>query len=349
MQQGLVSKRAAEERRRLIESERKAEKEAKREKEAAERAADASKRLLEEARATTSGVNVEWDVACPGRTGVVCCDIWTSSTSIGAPQVHPVVLWLHGGGWRHGTHHVMPEFMRVLTDAGFAVVSVGYQKREPFPANLDDCKTVARWVRSEGAARGLDGRRIGVIGSSAGAHLAALLGLTGDVESGIPLVGAEGGDSQRSSAVQAVVAIAGPYDLRSRCRSDDPKSHEAHLLGGRLDAQPPERVDAASPLSHAKALRPASIVPAFLLIHGDQDAEVPIEQSQLLLAALASAPGSTARADTLVTVRGGTHMLFSGRAKHNETQSETQVEWDLAMRESTLKFLDAHLRGPLPA
>ena len=350
MERGLANKRAAEERR---QSELKAQKEAKAKREAAQRTAEANQRL-EEARATTSGVHVRWDVECSGRTKRngrqhVCCDIWTGSPPMCAPQLQPVVLWLHGGGWRHGNHHLMPAFMRALLDAGYAVVSVGYEKREPFPANLDDCKSVARWVRAQGAALGLDGRRIGVIGSSAGAHLAALLGMTGDVESGMPLVGEESSDSKRSSAVQAVVAIAGPHDLRRSCRSHtDPKSHEALLLGGPLDAQPPERIDAASPLAHAKALRQASIVPPFLLIHGDEDSDVPLEQSQLLLAALAEASGRIG-VDELVIICGGAHMLFSQVNQAPTIDDTVKLEWDAALHERTLAFLNVHLRGPLPA
>ena len=192
-------------------------------------AAAAATRLRDAAAASTAGLAVQWGTAGAEPGGPAPPEfihIWRAKHAAGAasaepepeavpapasapaPALAPVVLWLHGGGWRFGTHAVMPPFIRGLTAAGFGVVSVGCRKSKVavFPACLHDCKAAVRWVRAHGAAHGLDGGRVGVLGNSAGAHLAALLGLTAGLAE---LEGRELGWATESSAVSAVVAIAG--------------------------------------------------------------------------------------------------------------------------------------------
>lgn len=94
------------------------------------------------------------------------------------PGPHPVVLFLHGGGWvvcSNDTHQ--PLAVAIARAAGAAVVMVDYRlaPEHPFPAAVDDARAGLAWVRSHGAAHGLDPARIVVAGDSAGGNLAAIV------------------------------------------------------------------------------------------------------------------------------------------------------------------------------
>ena len=95
----------------------------------------------------------------------------------------------------------------------------GYSRRSPsiivaptytYPAQIEDCKAAVRWLRANASRYRLDPNRIGVFGASAGGHLAALLGTTGDVDE---LEDPAHGNPAFSSRVQAVVDFYGPTDL----------------------------------------------------------------------------------------------------------------------------------------
>ncbi|MEO8540048.1 MAG: alpha/beta hydrolase [bacterium] len=94
-------------------------------------------------------------------------------------KVHGVYLHVHGGGWVLGSERGGdPTLRRLASEAGVAVVSVGYRlaPEHPYPAGLDDCMAVARWVESNMASFGIDDERaIAVGGESAGGNLAAAL------------------------------------------------------------------------------------------------------------------------------------------------------------------------------
>ena len=108
-----------------------------------------------------------------------------------SPGQAPVVLFLHGGGWGLGSRTEVgppfddwqPSFFERLAQAGFAVASADYRLsgEARFPAQLHDAKAAVRWLRRNAGEYQLDGDRIVAWGASAGGHLAALLGLTGDV------------------------------------------------------------------------------------------------------------------------------------------------------------------------
>jgi len=238
----------------------------------------------------------------------------------------PVVLFLHGGGWGLGTRaHVgpvfdewRPSFFERLAQAGFAVASADYRLsgEARFPAQLHDVKAAVRWLRRNAAEHGLDADKIVAWGASAGGHLAALLGLTGDAPElegsvgeermpGPPLPGSAGSAAAGpdrapvSSAVAAVVDWYGPTDLPSMdaqsdgsgpLRHDSPESPESRLIGGR-PSELTELARIASPVSH---IRPGA--PPFLIMHGTADRAVPLAQSQSLADGLAAAavPAETA-------------------------------------------------------
>jgi len=215
----------------------------------------------------------------------------------------PVVLWVHGGAWRGGNKDRCPA-MR-LVPRGYAAASISYRLSQEaiFPAQIHDVKAAVRWLRANAARCNLDADRIAAWGSSAGGHLVALLGTSGGVKD------LEGnlGNPKFSSRVQAVVDFFGPTDMLqigkfpSQIAHDAPDSPESRLLGGRaLDH--PDRARRANPITFV-----TKDDPPFLIMHGDRDETVPLNQSELLHAALKKASVEV----TFEVVRGAGHG-FSG-------------------------------------
>src|SRR5262245_50032586 len=121
----------------------------------------------------------------------------------------PLVVWVHGGAWQAGSKDQTPAVP--LVRRGLAVASVGYRLSQVarFPAQIEDCKAAVRWLRAHAAEHAIDGRHIGAWGSSAGGHLVALLGTSGDVDE----LEGEAGNLDQSSRVQVVVDWFGPTDF----------------------------------------------------------------------------------------------------------------------------------------
>jgi acetyl esterase/lipase len=185
----------------------------------------------------------------------------------------PVILCVHGGHWDAGGKDRCPAV--TLVQDGYAVASINYRRTRtaPFPAQLEDCKAAVRWLRANASTYHLDPDRIGVWGYSAGGHLAALLGTT----AGVPELEGSGDNMQYSSQVQAVCVVAGPSDL-SAMTSLGPKRTSAieGLLGGPLE-EDKARAIAASPIHYV-----SKDDPPFLIVHGEADRVIPVEQGQRL-------------------------------------------------------------------
>ena len=211
----------------------------------------------------------------------------------------PVIMWVHGGGWRGGSKERCPAIP--VTEHGYAVASINYRlsHEATFPAQIHDCKAAVRWLRANAEKYGLDPKRIGAWGASAGGHLVAMLGTAGDVKD---LEGQEG-NLKYSSRVQAVCDFFGPADLakmagkRERMPAEAPYAPESLLIGGPL-LENLDKAARASPVTYV-----SKDDPPFLIAHGDQDNLVPLEQSQVLYDALKGA-GVEA---TLHIVQGGGH------------------------------------------
>lgn len=225
-------------------------------------------------------VEYVWDVPygeAGGRT--LLLDIARPVEPVAEP--FPAVVQIHGGGWIKGGRE--PEANRVLVGHGFFTVSIDYRlaPRHTFPAQLHDCKAAVRWLRARAAEYRIDPDRIGVWGGSAGGHLAALLGTTGDV----PQLEGHSGSPGYSSRVQAVVTICGASDLSQADGYwlNDPDSEPSQLFGG-LVGERPELVRLANPISH---IGPGT--PPFLIVHGDRDEVSPFKQSEMLCEALRDA------------------------------------------------------------
>ena len=228
-------------------------------------------------------------------------DLYLPDTSPGAiaeRSLRPLVVWVHGGGWDASNRQGCPA--RVLVGRGYVVASLGYRlsSQAIYPAQIEDCKAAIRWLRAHAGEYGIDPTRIGAWGESAGGHLVALLGTTGgtrrfDV----------GENLDQSSRVQCVLDWFGPTDFLhwgdppATAILDTPNTALARLIGGPI-------------LSHQDLARAASPVyfvdkdsAPFLILHGDKDGTVPLQQSGELNAALQKAGVES----TLKVVAGAGH------------------------------------------
>jgi acetyl esterase/lipase len=237
----------------------------------------------------------------------------------------PVIVYIHGGAWLGGHRTAGHGRLAGYVAGGeYAGVSVGYRltKEATWPAQVHDCKAAIRWVRANAKKYNLDPDKIGVMGDSAGGHLAAMLGTSGGVKE---LEGKPGAHKDVSSKVQCVVELFGPSDLPamkdypSSLDHDAPGSPEGKLVGGRVSDKKAVAV-AASPITYV-----SKDDPPFLIIHGNKDMVVPYNQSERLSAALKKAKVEC----YFVTVDGGGH----GGFRNPEVQKRQQ------------QFFDKHLRG----
>ncbi len=213
----------------------------------------------------------------------------------------PVIVWVHGGGWRNGSKDRINRSLPLL-ERGYGLVSVGYRLSGEaiFPAAIADVKAAIRWVRANAGEYGFDPKRIGAWGSSAGGHLVALLGTAHEVEEW-DRIHEENAD--QSSRPDAVCNWFGPSDfLRmndfpGRIDHDAPDSPESLFIGGPIQERRDE-TQRANPISYITADDPP-----MLHMHGENDQSVPYNQSELLHAALSEAGIET----ELYRVRGADH------------------------------------------
>jgi len=212
----------------------------------------------------------------------------------------PLVVYVHGGGWRSGDRADAAEERLAPLAAHVTVASVDYRlvPGATFPNQLHDLKGAVRWVRAHGPRLGVRTDRIGVWGASAGAYLGSLLALTaGDAG----LEGTVGGNLEQSSEVQAVVHWFGQSDLLvsgSRSAVEArllPFAFEAGLLGASSVTDAAERARGLSLLTRVSAA-----APPFLIAHGDRDHVVAPSEGEALHHAL-----SRVGADTQFLLLGG--------------------------------------------
>lgn len=200
-------------------------------------------------------------------------DVWDARDAPTAGELAPAIVRVHGGSWAFGSRSESPHWCRALTEAGFVVFDVDYRLTPPprFVDAVCDVRGAVSWVREHAARFGVDAGRIGLMGASAGGHL-ALSAAYGD-DATFPPTPAYGVDTPDARVV-SVVAIAPPVvldigfaatypwwypdDLRSTRRVEE-------LVGG-TPAEVPQRYRVASPIEHVDANSPRT-----LLVHGAHD------------------------------------------------------------------------------
>jgi len=221
--------------------------------------------------ATADGIDLKLDLCRP-------------STGTGP---FPALIYIPGAGWGFYPESSKAECARVISEAasrGYVAVAVEHRRlafdwdtRKPkhrFPEQVHDVKCAVRWLRANSENYHVDSERIGAVGFSSGGHLALMLALTDKSD------GLEGdcGDMTYSSRIQAAVSSAGSTELVSRY------SQEPVLIAAFL-GDSPEKI----PDVYAKASPQTYVTkddPPILLIHGDVDEQVSLQQAELLDAKL---------------------------------------------------------------
>jgi len=186
-----------------------------------------------------------------------------------------LIVWVHGGAWRSGSKDSPPMG---LLSGGYALASVDYRlsTEAPFPALIHDIKASIRFLRANAKKYGYRRDKIIIWGSSAGGHLAAEVGTTnGDAE----LEGNVGNNPDQSSAVQVILDFYGPTNFVTILDQSTPhglsvRAPALELLLGKPVEKVPELARKASPVFQ---IDPSD--PPLFIMHGDQDYQVPVNQS----------------------------------------------------------------------
>ena len=236
-------------------------------------------------------------------------DIYTPKN---AGDSTPIIIHVHGGSWTSGqkSDYNMLPYLESLVNAGFIVASVNYRLAPTytFPAQIQDVKCAVRFLRASAKLYHIDTNNIGMIGESAGGHLAALTGTaqnTADFETN-ELAGV-------SDKVKAVVDLFGPANLVSYVQD------EPIVSGGIKEFLGSYNPVLASPTHYVSA----TSVP-FSIIHGDSDIVVPFSQSQELHDTLLKA-GATSTLTKVVNAGHGLTLMRSGDLSPSIEQIQTDA------------------------
>ncbi len=210
----------------------------------------------------------------------------------------PCIVWICGGGWMQLDRHAhIPNLMELARER-FVLVSVDYRDSNyaTFPAQLEDVKSAIRYIKAHAKRYQIDPERIGVMGESAGGHLAGMVGVTSHTDEFDV-----GNYLEFDSSVKAVCPWYMPADFSQMMRTEEGISTgmlpESRLLGVDVSMRP-EIVERANPISYV-----TQEAPPFLLIHGTDDRVVPYYQSELMYDALTKV-GVEAE---LIGIEGGDH------------------------------------------
>lgn len=251
-------------------------------------------------------IKVEKDIPYAGTTN------WRQTLDLLLPKAKegekplPVIVAIHGGAFLSGDKSgAIGDVAGLVATGEYAGASINYRLSGEaiWPAQIQDCKAAIRWIRANAAKYNIDPDRIGVIGSSAGGHLVAMLGVTDGVKEFDTETNAG-----VSSRVQAVVDNFGPTDFLQMDAHrvpngqlhDPADSPESKLVGGAIQSNK-DKAAKANPITYV-----TKNVPPFLIVHGDADPLVPHHQSMLLEAALKNAGAPV----TFYTVKGAGHGGF---------------------------------------
>ncbi|MDC0258648.1 exo-alpha-sialidase [Verrucomicrobiales bacterium] len=247
-------------------------------------------------------------------------DVYLADSKSGEPEIKPVMIFIHGGGWRAGSKNNIPGFLATgLREGMFHVVSVEYRFIDvaPHPAQTDDCMRAIQFVRQNAKEWHINADKIGVTGGSAGGHLTLWVALHDDIaepDSDDPV-------KRQSTRVTCALPFAGPTDwnLLSTIKHNHPAYRQ---LIGYKQGTPASEMDAAK----IKDVSPLTFVskddPPILIFHGDADTVVPFEHAKVMAEKL-KAEGVTHK---LFTVPGGRHNVAGAGTPQLLAQALTGVK-----------------------
>ena len=243
----------------------------------------------------------------------------------------PVLIGVHGGGWQLGNRKFYNNMGAYLARNGIAVFAIEYRLMAPgvktYPGAVYDVRAAVQFVRAKAPELGLDPERIGLIGDSAGAHLAALVALAGS-EPAFATDYKSDPYADLSPKVKAVVGFYGVYDMLAQWQHDllaRPRDNISEKFLGAAPHTDRKVFFEASPISYATVDKNGT---RFLLVYGtDDDVVDPQTQSAAFLAALKQA-GFFVRT---VVIPGAGHYFL------NEPVDDTSVNAIAAPR--VLRFL----------
>jgi acetyl esterase/lipase len=183
----------------------------------------------------------------------------------------PCVVVIHGGGWAAGDKSAHDDLTWKFAERGYVSATVGYRfaPADVFPAQVNDVKCAVRFLRANADKYGIDPKRVGAVGFSAGAHLSLMLA-TMDKEDGLE---GDGGWADQPSKVQAAVSFFGPTDLAASDIPEAAKNIVKGFIGG-TPAEKPREYRQASPLTYVS---PGDA--PMLLFQGTRDVLVPHTQA----------------------------------------------------------------------
>ncbi len=219
----------------------------------------------------------------------------------------PVVVFIHGGGWRGGSKNAVPPYLLdAVTEGWTSVVSVEYRFTDvaTHPAQVNDCARAIQFVRSKAKEWNLDPKRIAVTGGSAGAHLALWLALHDDFAN----PDSDDAVERESSRVSCAIGFAGPTDwsLLSEIDHKHPAyrqllNYEPGTAAAEMDAE--KKAD-VSPITFA-----SKDDPPILMVHGDADVIVPVRHARDLDERMEKVEGDS----DLLIIEGGNHAIAGAR------------------------------------
>jgi acetyl esterase/lipase len=269
----------------------------------------------------------------------------------GGSVPHPLVIFIHGGGWvsghtRHsGAFENWPDVLASLAAKGYVVASVEYRlsHEAPFPAAIQDLKSSIRWLRAHSAEYGIDKSNAVVWGGSAGGQLAALAAMSCGVKAlepppppaappgSAPATHPEG---KESDCVQGVITWYGVFDfatLRATTGQQPGGANSAvrQYLGCTAADCSPAEIAAASAAHYVSHNSPPA-----LLIHGSDDHTVPVQQSRDFYALLKSQGVPV----EFVEIPGVDHSFIGPTAAATRAAS-------LQALQKSLEFIEHTLRG----
>jgi acetyl esterase/lipase len=236
------------------------------------------------------------------------------------------VILVHGGGWEHGDRSNLAEEARYLAGNGFVAFSIDYRRANPtgahynpYPAAVEDVQTAIRWVRSHAADYHVDPHRLGLLGSSAGAQLASLVGMLGK------------GPLDAGDRVRAVVSWSGPQDMAEVLQDGPLRAQEA--IKAFLDCQDAtscgSKLTEASPITYVDPSDPP------LFFSNGTDELVPLPQANEMDQAL-SAAGVQHK---LVVVPGRLH------AQHYKDMTSPDLPAGQTVEQASLAWFKEWLNG----